>query len=649
MIARETAPYGSWTSPVTPELMTGKTVGLSHLTADGAALYWLEARPSEAGRSVLMRWVESEGKTELTPMPINIGTRVHEYGGGAYAVSAGWIVYSEKADGSVWLITPNGAAARQIAAVPGCRYADFTFDLKRRRVLAIREDHRGRKATEPEATIVALNLDSAEASWTAGTVLVRGPDFLAAPRLSPDGSQLAWTEWDHPNMPWDRTRLRLAALDQTGRPTPPVTIAGDGAPESIVQPGFAPDGTLHFSSDRTGWWNLYAWRDGAVVALAPIDAEIGGPAWVFGQRYFAFLDDAKIICSLVEDGMRHAALIAQGSVLRLAIGPVQESPVPSGGGIAYISTPPEAPPSIIRLGAVAGGLGETVTVSGPPVLGSDDVSIGEAIRFPTEEGGIGHAFFYAPRNARYIGPEGERPPLIVISHGGPTAMSTNSFSLGVQWWTTRGFAVLDVNYGGSTGFGRPYRQRLNGRWGIVDVEDCIAAARYVAAEGLADPARIAIRGGSAGGYTTLAALAASTVFKAGASHFGVADLKLLARDTHKFEARYLDTLIGPLPAAEDVYRERSPLANVGGIECPVIFFQGLDDKVVPPNQAETMVEAMAERQLPVAYYAFAGEGHGFRMAETIRRVLDLELSFYGRIFGFEPPDVGEKVALRNLG
>ena len=637
----QTAPYGSWISPVTPELMTGKTVGLSGLVADGEALYWLESRPSEAGRSVLMRWTEALGKAELIPAPGNVGSRVHEYGGGAYAVAQGWIVHSEKSDGSVWLIEP-GQAARQIAATPGCRYADFHFDLRRRRVLAVREDHRNRPESDPEATLVALAFDAAG----PGIVLVRGPDFLAAPRLSPDGSQLAWIEWDHPNMPWDATRLRLAVLDADGLPQDAMLVAGQDA-ESIVHPLFAPDGTLHFSSDRTGWWNLYAWRDGAVVAVAPVEAEIGGPAWAFGQRYFTFLPDGKILCSVVDDGIRQAALVCHGRVLRLAIGPVQDSPVPSGDGLAYVSTPPDGPPIILRAGNFAGGLSEIVTVSGPSVLAREEVSIGDPIRFPTAEGGVGHAFFYPPRNARFEAPAGEKPPLIVISHGGPTSMSSNGFSLGVQWWTTRGFAVLDVNYGGSTGFGRPYRQRLNGQWGVVDVEDCEAAARNVAERGLVDPARIAIRGGSAGGYTTLAALAASNVFKAGASHFGVADLMLLARDTHKFEARYLDTLVGPLPEAEAVYRTRSPLANVGSISCPVIFFQGLDDRVVPPNQAEAMVEAMAARQLPVAHYTFAGEGHGFRRAETIRRVLDLELSFYGRIFGFDPPGITEEVALRN--
>jgi dipeptidyl aminopeptidase/acylaminoacyl peptidase len=439
----------------------------------------------------------------------------------------------------------------------------------------------------------------------------------------------------------------LAALDGDGRPVDAVLVAG-AMPEAVVQPLFAPDGVLHFSSDRTGWWNLYAWRDGAVKALAPIEAEIGGPAWVFGQRYFAFLTDGRVLCSMVEDGIRRAALVAQGRVQELAIGQIQESPVPFGDGLAYVSTPPDGPSAIIWRNGIADRAERVVAAAGSAMLDQDDVSVGVPIRFPTGAGGLGHAFFYAPRNAGFAAPEGERPPLIVISHGGPTAMSTNGFSLGVQWWTTRGFAVVDVNYGGSTGFGRPYRQRLNGQWGVVDVEDCIAAVRYLAERGSVDPARVAIRGGSAGGYTTLAALAASDVFKAGASHFGVADPMLLARDTHKFESRYLDNLLGALPAAAPIYQARSPLANVGRIACPAIFFQGLDDKVVPPNQAEAMAEAMAERQLPVAYYAFEGEGHGFRKAETIRRVLDLELSFYGRIFGFTPPELGETVALRNL-
>jgi dipeptidyl aminopeptidase/acylaminoacyl peptidase len=641
MSHRQTAPYGSWVSPVTPELMTAKTVGLSNLAADGETLYWLEFRPNEGGRSTLLRWSAATGKSELTPSPANIGSRVHEYGGGAYAASGGWVVYSEKSDGSVWLVTPEGSV-RRIAAESGCRYADFCFDHRRRRVLAVREDHRGRRQ-DSEAAIVALAFDPGDGD----IVLVRGPDFLTAPRLSPDGMRIAWLAWDHPDMPWDGTRLSLAEFDQDGNPQAPILVAG-GRGEAIVQPLFAPDGVLHFSSDRTGWWNLYAWRDGRIAALAPIEAEIGGPAWLLGQRYYSFLDARRLFCSLVEDGIRRAALICDGALVRLGIGEVQDCPLVLGEGLAFVAAPPGELPSIQCVGRMPGGLTEIIATAGPPTLGPEQISIGQPIRFPSGAG-EGHAFYYAPRNADFLAPEGERPPLIVISHGGPTAMSTNSFSLGVQWWTTRGFAVVDVNYGGSTGFGRAYRQRLYGQWGVVDVEDCAAAARHLAGQGLVDPSRIAIRGGSAGGYTTLAALTTSDLFKAGASFYGVADLQLLARDTHKFEARYLDRLIGPLPETATLYRERSPLTNVERISCPAIFFQGLDDKVVPPNQAETMVEAMAARQLPVAYYAFADEGHGFRKAETIRRVLDLELSFYGRIFGFAVPGLTESVVLRNLG
>ncbi|HVJ54993.1 MAG TPA: S9 family peptidase [Aliidongia sp.] len=635
------APFGSWESPVTTELMTGKTVGLGSLMVDGDAIYWLESRPNEAGRSALVRWTRAGGLEELTPPPVNIGSRVHEYGGGAYAVSAGRIVYSEKSDGSLWLIEP-GARTRQIATAAGCRYADFTFDLARNRLLAIREDHRDRPPTDPKTTIVALSLDSDEPARNEGEILVEGADFYSNPRLSPDGARLAWLAWDHPNMPWDGTRLLLATLDSAGRPGAARVVAGE-LPESVVQPLFAQDGTLYFSSDRTGWWNLYTFQNGRIEALHPIEAELGGPCWLFGNRYFAFTADG-LVCSIVESGLRHAARLVRGTLTRLDIGAVQECPVPFGEGLAWISTEPQAPPAVQLL---SGGKIETLRASGPAVLSEGNISVGEPISFPTE-GGISHAFFYPPRNEGFVAPGGEKPPLIVTLHGGPTSMTTNGFSLTVQWWTTRGFAVVDVNYGGSTGFGRPFRQRLYGEWGVVDVVDCEAAVKALAERGLIDPSRVAIRGGSAGGYTTLACLAASTVFKAGASYFGVADLKLLAEDTHKFESRYLDNLLGPLPASEAIYRARSPIFNVGKIEAPAIFFQGLDDKVVPPNQAETMVEAMAERQLPVAYYAFAGEGHGFRKAETIRRTLELELGFYGRIFGFDPPGLTERVELRNL-
>jgi len=648
MSQKRIAPYGAWDSPVTTDLVAGKTVGLGALQADEGALYWLESRPNENGRSVLVRRGADGRLEDLTPTPLNVASRVHEYGGGAYLVADGRVVFSDKTTGAVWLIDGD-APARQIAAVDGCRYADFTFDPVRGRVLAVREDHRlqpGRPATEARAAIVALDITGRmPPKENAGQVLVDGHDFLASPRLSPDGKTLVWLSWDHPDMPWDGTRLWLAPIDQTKSST--VRLVAGAIPEAIVQPTWSPDGVLHFASDRSGWWNLYVVRDGAIHPVAPVEAEIGGPQWVFGQRYFSFLSDGRIVAALVERGIRRAVLIRERTITPLDVGPVQECPVPAGAGLAYIATPTTAPPAVTRLAQV-GGTPETIKTGGPAALDERDISVGEPFSFPTRDGGEGHGFWYAPTNAAIEAPEGGKPPLIVISHGGPTSMSTNGFSLAIQWWTSRGIAVVDVNYGGSIGFGRAYRQRLYGQWGLVDVQDCAAAAEFLAREGRVDPARIAIRGGSAGGFTTLAALTTTKLFKAGASHFGVADLKLLASDTHKFESRYLDRLVGPLPQAEAIYRARSPIHHLDRLSCPVIFFQGLDDKVVPPNQAEEMALAMAAKGLAVAHYTFEGEGHGFRQGTTIRRVLELELGFYGRIFGFAPPGVSEQVAIRNL-
>lgn len=635
------APYGAWVSPLSVELMTESAIGLSGLSVDGQDLYWLEARPNEKGRSVLCRR-RADGKIEeLTPTPFNVGSRVHEYGGGAYAVRQGSIVFSERSDGTVWVIEA-GAAPRKIETPEGCRYADFELDLARRRVLAVREDHRARPPTDPKAAIVALPLDPGGLE----TVLIEGPDFLSSPRLSPKGEQLAWIAWDHPDMPWDRTRLFVAGMSKEGALQDSRLVAGE-TPEAIVQPEWSATGVLHFCSDRTGWWNLYSLRDAAIEAVAPVEAEIGGPHWVFRQRYYDFLPDGRIIAAIVRDGIRSAVLITNGTIEPLDIGQVQECPRAFGDGLGFVATPPDAPPSVSLRPRVDEGTTIVLRSAAPDVLRKEAISIGEPIAFMTPSG-IGHAFWYAPKNHDYKGPASERPPLIVLSHGGPTSMTTNSFSLNIQWWTSRGFGVVDVNYGGSTGFGRAYRRRLDGKWGVVDVEDCAAAASYLVERGLVDGERLVIRGGSAGGFTTLSALTSLNLFKAGASHYGVGDLMLLATDTHKFESRYLDRLIGPLPQAQVLYTERSPIHHIDRLSCPVIFFQGEDDKTVPPNQARTMVEAITVRGLPVAYYSFAGEGHGFRKAETLRRVLELELDFYGRVFGFTAPGLNERVTIANF-
>jgi len=635
------APYGAWVSPVSIELVTEAAIGLSGLSVDGQDLYWLEARPSENGRTVLCRR-RADGEIEdLTPPPFNVGSRVHEYGGGAYAMEKSTVIVSERADGSVWLIE-TGAAPRRIETPEGCRYADFEFDLPRRRVLAVREDLRARPPTDPKAAIVALPLGPDRAE----TILVEGPDFLSSPRLSPCGERLAWIAWDHPDMPWDGTRLFVAGVTKEGAVAAPRLAAGE-TPEAIVQPEWSANGTLYFCSDRTGWWNLYALRGTATESLAQVEAEIGGPHWVFRQRYYDFLTDGRIVAAIVRDGIRTAVLIADGKIAPLGIGPVHDCPRALGDGLSYIATPPAAPPSVCISPKVDGGAPFVIRSAAPAVLPDETISIGEPVDFATR-GGTGHAFWYPPKNRDYKGPAGELPPLAVLPHGGPTSMTTNSFSLNIQWWTSRGFGVVDVNYGGSTGFGRAYRERLYGQWGVVDVEDCAAAANHLVERGLADAARLVIRGGSAGGFTTLAALTSLNLFKAGASFYGVGDLMLLAKDTHKFESGYLDRLIGPLPQARALYDERSPVHHIDRLTCPVIFFQGEDDKTVPPNQAETMVEAMAARGLPVAYYSFAGEGHGFRKAETLRRALELELDFYGRVFGFTAPGLSERVEIANM-
>ncbi|MGH6853345.1 MAG: alpha/beta hydrolase family protein, partial [Methylocella sp.] len=388
----------------------------------------------------------------------------------------------------------------------------------------------------------------------------------------------------------------------------PRPVAGE-TPEAIVQPEWPAKGALHFCSDRTGWWNLYVSRAGKTESLAPVEAEIGGPHWVFRQRYYDFLADGRVVAAIVRDGIRTAVLIADGKIAPLGIGQVQDCPRPRGDGLAYIATPPLAPPSVNLLPSLEGSEPLVIRSAAPAVVPEETISQGEPIEFPSRSGDA-HAFWYPPKNRAYEGPSGELPPLVVLSHGGPTSMTTNSFSLSVQWWTSRGFGVVDVNYGGSTGYGRAYRERLYGQWGVVDVEDCAAAATHLVERGLADAARLVIRGGSAGGFTTLAALTSLNLFKAGTSFYGVGDLMLLAKDTHKFESRYLDRLIGPLPQAQALYDERSPVHHIDRLACPVIFFQGEDDKTVPPNQAQTMVEAMTARGLPVAYYSFAGEGHG---------------------------------------
>jgi dipeptidyl aminopeptidase/acylaminoacyl peptidase len=633
-MTQQRAPYGTWRSPVTPEMLTAHGLAFAELSVDGGAAYWCERRPNDGGRTALVRWTRAEGARDVSPPGADVGSRVHEYGGGSYLAADGRVVYSERGDGAVRRVDADGSVLT-VAAVPGCRFADFALDRARDRLYAVREDHRHRPPTEPANAIVALALD-APPETNDGVALFDGSDFVANPRANAAGTHLAWIAWDHPNMPWDATRLYVAAFDERGGLEAPQIVAGAGGDESITALAWARDGTLYFVSDRSDWWNLYAWRDGTATSACAVDAEIGPAPWSLAPRAFAVAPDGDVVCAFVRDGSIRAARCTPAGLEPLAFGPIRETPQPLGVGAVYLATPVDAPAEIRLAASLDDAAYETLRAAGPRVLDAADVSVGEALVVPTGDGETMHAFYYAPKNARFAGPEGERPPLVVVSHGGPTSMNTHAFSLGVQWFTSRGFAVADVNYRGSTGFGRAYRRRLDGMWGVVDVADCEAVARALAARGLVDPARIAIRGGSASGFTALAALAHSRTFGAATSLYGVMDLELLARETHKFEARYLDRLIGPLPLARATYRARSPLANVERIASPVLLFQGAEDRVVPPNQAEAMAAALRARGVRVEHVVFAGEGHGFRKAETIRSVLERELAFYGETFGFLP-------------
>lgn len=638
------APYGSWRSPITSDLIVAGTIGLGQIELDGDDIYWIEMRPSEGGRYVIVRRTPGGERSDVTPESFNVRTRVHEYGGGAYTVSDGTIYFSHFADQRLYRQRP-GAQPQPLTPDVEWRYADAVIDRQRGRLICVREDHReaGREAVN---TIVGVKLEGDE---SGGEVLVSGNDFYSSPRLSPDGSQLAWLTWNHPNMPWDGCALWVAEVKADGSLNNAACIAGD-SDESIFQPEWSPDGVLYFVSDRTGWWNLYRWREGRVELLCEMEAEFGLPQWLFRMSTYAFESERRLICAHIEKGIsRLSSLDTQTLKLELIETPYTriDGLRASPGRVVFNAGSPAEPTAIVSLDLATRQL--TVLRRASEIkIDPGYLSEPEAIEFPTEKGLTAHAFYYPPKNQDYVAPPEERPPLLVMSHGGPTAATMPVFSLGIQYWTSRGFGVLDVNYGGSTGYGRAYRERLNGEWGVVDVDDCVNGAKYLVERGAVDGQRCAITGGSAGGYTTLCALTFRDFFKAGASHYGVSDLVALEEETHKFESRYSHTLVGPYPERKDLYRARSPINFTERLNVPVIFFQGLEDKIVPPNQAEMMVAALRKKGLPVAYVAFEGEHHGFRRAENIKRALDGELYFYSRVFGFELAGPVEPVEIENL-
>ena len=642
-----TAPFGSWKSPITTALLTSSGIGFSELRFSAGNLYWLESRPDEAGRVAIVRCPLNAPASDAVPQSFNARSRVHEYGGGAYFLHGGTIFFCNFKDQRLYRQDPGGTP-RPITPEPpapaSLRYADGRVTPDGKTIICVRERHEaGREAINE---IVAMPADGSGSA----KVILDGYDFYSFPRIDAAGRKLAWTCWRHPHMPWDGTELWVGDLNADGSVSNPRKIAGSTT-ESIFQPEWAPDGSLYFISDRTGWWNLYAERSAKITTVLEMNAEIGGPQWVFGAVRYVFLSNDRLACIVNENGLEHVLVFGTQSKQRhkLAFPYSTFGSLESDGAnklfVAAASSSTAAEVAVFDLTA---GKHEVLKRSLDINIDDGYISVPEPIEFPTANNQSAFAFFYRPKNKDFADPDGNRPPLIVISHGGPTSATTAALRLSVQYWTSRGFAVVDVNYGGSTGYGRAYRERLKGQWGIVDVEDCINAARYLEKRGDVDGKRMAIRGGSAGGYTTLCALVFHNVFTAGASYFGVADLEALAQDTHKFESKYENGMVGPYPEAAELYRQRSPVHFADRLSCPVILLQGLEDKVVPPSQAELMIAALRTKQLPFAYVAFPSEGHGFREAANIQRSIEAEFYFYSRIFGFTPADRIDPVEIENL-
>jgi len=628
-------------SPISVDHLIGSSIGLSAVQIDAGHVYWLESRAHERGRTSLWRQsLSGDDSVEVTPPPAYVRDRVHEYGGGEYHVSGGDLVYSEFRDGRLYAVRGTGTP-QPITPEGPFRFGDIRVHPDRRLVLAVREDHSG--SGEPTNTIVALDLD--RPNLDAGVVLCGGADFYSTPELSRSG-RLAWMQWNHPDMPWDSTMIMTGSLSGTMIIESQAIASGPG--ESAVQPRWLGD-KLIFISDRTNWWNLYMWSEGSVRPLCVTDAEFCPPQWALGQRAYAIIDDDHLLCTLNRSGLQSIEIlnISDGSLRPVAAPGTTATSVDVGArrAVALLSYPDR--PAAVALYNFDSDSWTTLQCSTEMIMDTADVSLAQRVTWTGEQGTV-YGNFYPPVNSEFRAPAESLPPMITFSHGGPTSFSAADFKIGYQFWTTRGFAILDVNYSGSTGFGKNYRDRLKGRWGVADVQDCIAGAVSMGSQRLADPARLAIRGGSAGGFTTLAALTTTDVFNAGISQFGIADLEALAKDTHKFEARYLDSLIGPYPEDRSVYAERSPINHLDQLAAPILLLQGTEDTVVPPQQAEMLADAARRKHLPVAVIMFEGEGHGFRRAETIKAATEAQIYFLGQIFGFAPADLVPPIPIDNL-
>ncbi len=632
---------GEWSSPVSAELIARGGLRLAQPCIHNGAVYWLEGRATEQGRTVLVRQRAGCPAEDLTPAPYNVRSSAHEYGGGAFCLSGECIWFVNFEDQCIYELRPD-TPPRRVTRPDKRRYADLCPDSERNRLIAVCENHAAQG--EPETTLVAIAL--ADGSLTT---LASGADFYSSPSLDTRGKRLAWLSWNHPNMPWNSTTLHVAALQTDSAPLAGQIIT-KREDESVFQPRWGADGALYFMSDRSNWWNLHRWDGTRIEAVMDEAADCGFGQWVFGMSTWDFVGDDTVLCCGARDGLWSLGIvnIQSRSTQWLSLPfNIVEHVAAAPGRAVLLAAGAQQVMSVVELETQTGHH-KILRESIQPAIDARWIASAEAISYPSTGGDPAWAFYYPPRNPETGLAESERPPLLVKCHGGPTAHTDAGLDWRIQFWTTRGFAVLDVNYRGSTGFGRAYREKLDGQWGVRDVDDAVLGARHLATQGLVDPDRMAISGGSAGGFTVLSALTFHDTFRAGTSLYGVSDLESLLHDTHKFEARYLDRLVGPYPAGQDLYRARSPLQHAGQLNCPVLFLQGLRDKVVTPDQSERMAQALRDKGLPVLYLTFPEEGHGFRSAKNIATALQAELYFYARIFGFTPADSDFSAHIENL-